>query len=60
MGSYRMQAVGLIVFLAAFTFIGAGLTLGGNWLLIGLGIALLVTSAVMFQRMKASEQAGGY
>ena len=59
MGSHRMQAVGLIVFFSAFTFVGAGLALGGNLLLILLGIALLVVSAVMFYRIKQIELAHG-
>ena len=55
MGSNSTQAVGVTLFLAGFTFISSGMATGGSVLLIGLGIAALSGSSVVFYKIKPWE-----
>jgi hypothetical protein len=56
MGANPTQAYAAIAFLTAFVLISAGLAVGGNILLIVIGLAFLGLSAVLFRRCKPWEQ----
>jgi glucose dehydrogenase len=59
MGSHSMQAIALTVLLAAFVVFAAGLALGGNLLLITIGLAMLIASVFLFRRIKTAEEEHG-
>ncbi len=56
MGANPTQAMGVMVFLFACTMMAAGFTLGGNPLLIFLGVALMAVSAGIFRKAKPWEK----
>jgi hypothetical protein len=53
MGSSSSQGIVLLVFLAAFTFLGWGMFLDGNFLLVVLAVLTLVASVALFMKAKA-------
>jgi hypothetical protein len=59
MGANSTQAQALVLFLAAFVFISAGLAADINYLWLIVGIALLAGSAVLFLKCKPWEHKEG-
>jgi hypothetical protein len=57
MGSHSMQAAGLVLFLAGFLAIGAGLAWGASLALILIGLVMVIASLELFRRIKAIEAA---
>ena len=55
MGANATQAQALVLFIIAFTVISAGLAVGQNLLLVGLGILLLGGSIMLFIKCKPWE-----
>lgn len=55
MGSNSTQALGVTLFLVGFTSIASGLAMGGNGLLIALGVAAVGSSLVVFYKIKPWE-----
>jgi hypothetical protein len=55
MGANPTQAKALVLFIVAFAFISAGFAAEINFLLVGLGVVLLVGSAVLFLKCKPWE-----
>ncbi len=55
MGANPTQALAFLVFLVAFSVIGTALLMGGNALLIVLGLVLLGGSSALFLKAKPLE-----
>jgi len=55
MGANPTQAQALLLFVIGFTLAAAGFSLGGNVILIILGLALAAGSIVIFRKCKESE-----
>jgi glucose dehydrogenase len=56
MGANPTQAQALLLFVIGFTLAAAGFSLGGNVILIILGLALAAGSIVIFRKCKPWEQ----
>lgn len=59
MGANPKQALAFLLFLIAFSAIAEGLFLGGNFLLLLLGLALLGASLAVFLKAKPLEHIDG-
>ena len=59
MGANPTQALAFLLFLVAFTVIGAALFAGGNALLMILGLVLLGSSIAIFLKAKPLEDLEG-
>jgi hypothetical protein len=55
MGANPTQAQAVVLFIVAFTLISAGMAMGSNFLLIGLGVLLLGGSVMLFLKCKPWE-----
>jgi hypothetical protein len=55
MGANSTQAQAVVLFIVAFTLISAGLAVGKNFLLVGLGVLLLGGSIMLFLKCKPWE-----
>jgi hypothetical protein len=55
MGSNRLQALGVTMFLVSFVLIAAGIALGGSALLIVAGLVSLGISAAVFLKARPLE-----
>lgn len=56
MGANSTQALAILAFLVAFTFLGGALYAGGNLLLVLLFLVCLAVSIVLFLKAKPWEQ----
>jgi hypothetical protein len=59
MGANPKQALAFLLFLVGFTVIAEGLFLGGNFLILLLGVALLGVSLAIFLKAKPLEHIDG-
>lgn len=59
MGAHSLQAVGVSLFLLAFTLISSGFVAGGSVLLIVLGVATLGGSVAVLYKIKPWEHKEG-
>lgn len=55
MGANKTQATAVALFLLAFTFLAAGLFIGGNILLLLIFVAMLLSSVFLFAKAKPWE-----
>jgi hypothetical protein len=59
MGANPKQALAFLLFLIAFTLVAEGLFLGGNFLILLLGLALLGASLALLLKAKPLEHIDG-
>jgi hypothetical protein len=59
MGAHSLQAVGVLLFLLAFTLISSGLVAGGSGLPVVLSVAAMAGSAAVLYKIKPWEHKEG-
>jgi hypothetical protein len=55
MGATSTQGLAVLVFLVAFTFLGASMYAGGSWLYLTVFVVGLATSTKLFLKAKAMQ-----